>query len=45
MFVSFDRIGCVNTVSGLARHRGYDTAVTKNKYYDITDVTVKCTVT
>ena len=41
MFVSFDRIGCVNTVSGLAQYRGYDTAVTKNKYYNIADVTVQ----
>ena len=41
MFVSFDRIGCVSTVSELGRHRGYNTAVTKNKYYNITDVTAQ----
>ena len=41
MFVSFDRIGCVNTVSELGRQHGYDTAVAKNKYYNITDVTVQ----
>ena len=41
MFVSFDRIDCVNTVPGFARYCGYDTAVTKNTYYNISDVTVQ----
>ena len=40
MFISFDSIGCVNTVSGLGRHRGYDTAVTENRYYIIIDIDV-----
>jgi hypothetical protein len=43
MFISFDSIGCVNTVSGPGRHRGYDTPVTENRYYIIIhiDVTVQ----
>ena len=40
MFISSDSIGCVNTVSGLGRHCGYNTAVTENRYYIIIDIDI-----